>query len=321
MSTVANTPAPAPPEKDPIAALGALGGERPDPSAPLTPSRSLRRRELFSHAMEGGQIAAALIALAVLGIVVYSVVQHAAGVLSLNFLTSNPPIQVESPGGGIAPEIVGTAVIVGLATAIAAPVGVLIAIYLTEFAGGGRIAGGVELALDLLNGTPTIIIGLFIFGLLVAGGGQSAWAGSVALSIVMLPLIARAVQEVLLLVPRGMREGADALGVSRWRSLRGIVLPSALGGIVTATILAMARAAGETAPLIFTTSVFAETVSANVRTALPNIPIYIYSASESASQYGFERAWGAAFVLLAVILTASLGARALLARSRRKLTG
>ena len=311
----------APPEDDPIEALRRLSGEAPDPAAPLTPSRSLRRRELVSHAMEGGQIASALIALAILGVVVYSVVEHAAGVLSLEFLTANPPTQVELPGGGIAPEIVGTAVIVALATAIATPFGVLIALYLTEFARGGRVASTVELALDLLNGTPTIIVGLFIFGLLVIGNGQSAYAASFALSIVMLPLIARAVQEVLLLVPRGMREGADALGVPRWRAVRGVVLPSAMGGIVTATILAMARAAGETAPLIFTTSIFAETVSGNIGTALPNIPVYIYTASEAASPYGFERAWGAAFVLLAVILIASLSARVLLARSRRKLTG
>jgi phosphate transport system permease protein len=308
-------------EEDPIDALARLGGERVDPAAPLTPSGSLRRRHLVSRVMEGAQIASALIALGVLGIVVYSVVEHAAGVLSLDFITHNPPRQIEEPGGGIAPEIVGTAILVAVATAIATPVAVLIALYLTEFSGGGRIARAVELALDLLNGTPTIIIGLFIFGILVYGVGQSALAGSVALAIVMLPLISRAVQEVLLLVPRGMRDGADALGVSRWRAVRGIILPSALGGIVTATILGMARAAGETAPLLFTTSVFGNTVSTNIGTAIPNIPLYIFRASESASPYGFERAWGAAFVLLTVILIASLGARALLGRSRRKLTG
>jgi phosphate transport system permease protein len=315
----ADTETPTPPEEDAIAVLSQLGGERLDPSAPLTPSRSLRRRHVVSRIMEGGQTASALLALAVLGLVVFSVVEHAASVLSIDFLTKNPPIGAEQAGGGIAPEIVGTAVIVAVATAIAAPVGVLIAIYLTEFAGTSRLARAVGLALDLLNGTPTIIIGLFIFGLLVVGGGQSAIAASIALAIIMLPLIARAVQEVLLLVPRGMREGADALGVARWRSVRGIILPSVLGGIVTATILAVARAAGETAPLVLLSSVFANTVSVKVTTALPNIPMYIFQSSEAASPYGFERAWGAAFVLLAFILLASLGGRALLARSRRKL--
>jgi phosphate transport system permease protein len=307
--------------EDPIGALGALAGEHLDPASPLTPSRSLRRRHIVSRVMEGGQTASALLALAVLGIVVWSVVEHAAGVLSIDFLTKNPPLQVELPGGGIGPEIVGTALLMLVATAIAAPVGVLIALYLTEFGGTSRTARAIGLALDLLNGTPTILIGLFIFLLLVVGTGQSGYAAAIALAIIMVPLIARAVQEVLLLVPLGMREGADALGVTRWRAVRGIVLPSALGGIVTATILALARAAGETAPLILLSSIFAGTVSLNLGTAVPNIPIYILNASESASPYGFERAWGAAFVLLTFILLASLGGRALLARSRRKLAG
>jgi phosphate transport system permease protein len=309
------------PSEDPILALQSLRGGHVDPGAPLTPSRSLRRRHVISHVMEGSQIASALLALGVLGIVIFSVVEHAAGVLSLEFLTSAPPIQTELPGGGIAPQIVGTAVLVAIATAIAAPVGVLVALYLTEFA-GGRTARAVELALDLLNGTPTVIIGLFIFGAIVVGSGQSGFAASVALAIVMLPLIARAVREVLLLVPRNMREGADALGVSHWRSVRGIILPSALGGIVTATILALARAAGETAPILFTSFVVAQnTVSTNPAHTLPSMPLYIFQSSESASPYGFERAWGAAFVLLTFVMLTSLGARVLLARSRRKLTG
>ena len=255
-----------------------------------------------------------------LGIVVYSVIEHAASVLSIGFLTKDPPALAGTPGGGIAPEIVGTALLIAVATAIAVPTGVLIALYLTEFA-GTRLARPIRLALDLLNGLPTIIIGLFIFGLLVVGSGQSGFAAAIALAIIMLPLIARSAEEVLLLVPRGMREAADALGISRWRTVRGVVLPSALGGILTATILAAARAAGETAPLILVSSVFANNVSVHLfGSALPNIPVYIYTASESADPYGFARAWGAAFVLLAFILLASLAAKALLSRSRAKLT-
>ena len=218
------------------------------------------------------------------------------------------------------PRSSGRRILIAVATAIALPTGVLIALYLTEFA-GTRLARLIRLALDLLNGLPTIIIGLFIFGLLVVGSGQSGFAAAIALAIIMLPLIARSAEEVLLLVPRGMREAADALGVSRWRTVRGVVLPSALGGILTATILAAARAAGETAPLILVSSVFANNVSVQLfGSALPNIPVYIYTASESADPYGFARAWGAAFVLLAFILLTSLAAKALLSRSRAKLT-
>jgi phosphate transport system permease protein len=203
-------------------------------------------------------------------------------------------------------------VIVATATAIAMPMGILVALYLTEFA-GPRSRPVVRLALDLLNGLPTIVVGLFVFGLLVVGHHQSGFAGSFALAIIMLPLIARATQEVLLLVPPSLREAADALGVSRWRTVIGVVLPTARGGILTATVLAVARAAGETAPLILTSSIFANTVSVNPfgGKALPNIPVYIFTASEAADPYGFARAWGAAFVLLAFILLASLGARAL----------
>ena len=291
--------------------LGPLAMDLPDYSGPLTPSDHLRRRQLVSRLAEATQTTSALLAVVVLGIVVYSVASRGASVLSIGFLTKAPPALSGVPGGGIAPEIIGTAVIMALATAIAMPMGILAALYLTEFAGPWS-ARALRLALDLLNGLPTIVVGLFVFGLLVVGHHQSGFAGSFALAIIMLPLIARATQEVLLLVPAGLREAADALGVSHWRTVRGVVLPTARGGILTATVLAVARAAGETAPLIFVCSIFGNTASLNLfGQALPNIPVYIFNASEAAEPYGFARAWGAACVLLAFILLANLGSRAL----------
>jgi phosphate transport system permease protein len=292
--------------------LGLFALGLPDHSAPLTPTGNLRRRQWFSRFAEAIQTTSALLAVAVLGIVIYSVAARGASVLSLGFLIKDPPAFVGISGGGIAPAIVGTAVIMAVATVIAMPVGILAALYLTEFAGRWS-ARALRLALDLLNGLPTIVVGLFVFGLLVVGHHQSGFAGSFALAIIMLPLIARATQEVLLLVPPGLREAADALGVSRWRTVRGVVLPSARGGILTATVLAVARAAGETAPLILTSSIFANSVSVNPfgHEALSNIPVYIFTASEAADPYGFARAWGAAFILLMFILLSSLGARAL----------
>jgi phosphate transport system permease protein len=287
------------------------------PLDPLAPSDHLRRRQLVSRLVSGGQTAAALLAVAVLVTVVYSVASHATSVLSFGFLTKDLPHPgVITPGGGIAPAIVGTAVLIAIATAIALPVGILIALYQSEFA-GPRSKPGIKLALDLLNGLPTIIIGLFVFGLLVVGHHQSGFAGAFALSIVILPLIARASQEVLALVPPALREAAEALGVSHWRTVLGVVLPAARGGILTATVLAVARAAGETAPLLFVSNLFSTSVSTNPfgQLALPNIPVYIFKASEEADPYGFARAWGAAFVLLSFILLANIGARAL-GRSR-----
>jgi phosphate transport system permease protein len=289
-----------------------MNGEGFDPAAPLTPSGNLRRRRLFSRLAEYGATAAAIAAVAVLAIVIYTVVARGASALDLDFLIKGAP-------DGIGPELVGTAVTVAIGTAIAMPVGVLVALFLTEFA-GNRATHLIRLTLDLMNGLPSIIIGLFVFGLLVNHKQQSGLAASVALAIIMVPLIARGSQGVLLLVPGNLREAADALGVSRWRAVLGIVLPSALGGILTSTVLSVARAAGETAPLIFATSVFDPSrYSLNPLEALPNVPVRVFQLSEEANPEGFAEAWGLSFVLVSLILFAAVGARALLARSRRKL--
>lgn len=289
-----------------------MSGAVPDPAAPLTPSGNLRRRQIFSRIAESAATVAAILAVAVLVIVIYTVVVRGGSALSFDFLIKGAP-------EGVGPAIVGTGLIVAIATAIAMPLGILVAIYLTEFA-GGRMAGAIKLTLDLMNGLPSIIIGLFIFELLVVGRGQSALAAAVALAIIMLPLVARGSQEVLLLVPSSLREAADALGVSRWRSVLGVILPSARGGILTSTVLAVARAAGETAPLIFACSVFDPTAfSLNPSEAVPNIPVRIFELSEEANPEGFAQAWGMSLVLVSLILFASLGARALHARSRRKM--
>jgi phosphate transport system permease protein len=302
----------------PTGPLGIFPSELPDPAGGLRASPNLRRRQLVSRLIEASHTFSALLAVAVLTIVVYSVASRGASALSVDFFTKGPPALPNTPGGGIAPEIAGTALLMSMATLIAMPVGILIALYLTEFASPG-LGRAIRLALDLMNGLPTIVVGLFVFGLLVAGHYQSGFAGALALALIMLPLIARATQEVLLRVPSGLREAADALGVSHWRTVRGIVLPAARGGILTATVLALARAAGETAPLIFTCSIFANTVPVHIFSqAVPNIPVYIFNASEAADPYGFARAWGAGLVLLLFILVASLGARTLVNRGHSR---
>jgi phosphate transport system permease protein len=286
------------------------------PSVTLKPSGGLRRRRIVNKIMEIIGWAAALAAVAVLFIVIISVLVRAWPALSWDFLTKPPALF--GPGGGISSAIVGSAIIVAMATALALPVGVLIGIYLTEFA-PRRVARPVQLVLDVLNGLPTIITGVFVYGLLVIGHGQSAYAGAFALAIVMLPLVARAAQETLLLVPSALREGSLALGVSRWRSVTGVILPTTLGGILTGAVLAVARAAGETAPLLFTCSIFNPAVSTDVTKAVPNIPVLIFTYSEQPDQALHEQAWGAALVLMVFVLVSSLLAKALLARSRRKL--
>jgi len=290
-----------------------------DPTAPLRPSGNLRRRLLVSRLLVAAAVLAAAIAVGALGLVTFEVAKHGASVLSFDFVTHNAS---GLAGGGIAAELVGTGLIVLFAALIAVPLGVLIAIYLSEFAGSrSRVARTMRLMLELMQGLPTIIVGLFVFGLLVNHGHTSGIAGSIALSIVMLPLVARSSQEVLRLVPGSLREASDALGVARWRSILGVVLPAALPGIVTGAILATARAAGETAPLLLCTFVFnpAQTTVNVFGAGMPNIPLIILESSEQASQQSVARAWGAALVLLGAILIANIGARILLGRWRRRL--
>jgi phosphate transport system permease protein len=287
------------------------------PAISLEPSGGLRRRKIVNRIMEVVGWAAALSAVGVLFIVIISVAVRAWPALSWDFLTK-PPALFGQSGGGISSAIVGSALIVAIATALALPVGILIGIYLTEFA-PRYIAQPVQLVLDILNGVPTIVTGIFVYGLLVIGHGQSAYAAGFALAIVMLPLVARASQETLLLVPSALREGSLALGVSRWRSVVGVILPTTLGGILTGAVLAVARAAGETAPLLFTCSIFNPAVSTDITKSIPNIPVLIFTYSEQPDKALHEQAWGAALVLMLFVLLASLSAKALLARSRRKL--
>ena len=283
----------------------------------LQGDRRLRRRRAVNRLAEASATIAALLAVFVLGIVVWSIAKRGAGELSWSFLTKDLPL-FGQPGGGIAPLLVGSALLVGIATAMALPAGVLIAVFLEEFA-SARVRAPIQLAIDLLNGLPSIIIGVFVFGLLVYGHPQNGWAGSVGLAIVMLPLVTRATQEVLRLVPSSQREGALALGASRWRTVLGITLPAAAGGILTGTVLAVARAAGETAPLLFATSIFGRTVNWNPGHALPSLPVQIFIWSESADPEDHKRAWASALVLLLFVLVTSLTARLVLARTRRRM--
>jgi phosphate transport system permease protein len=199
------------------------------------------------------------------------------------------------------------------------PVGLLVAIYLVEYA-PPAIRTAVTLVLDVLNGVPAIVIGIFVYGLIVVGSGQSGWAGSFALACLMLPLLTRSTMEVLVLVPNSLREASLGLGIPRWRTTLSIVLPQTIGGIVTGTVLAVARVAGETAPLLFTSSLVGTKTSWDPFHALQSVPVAIFELSEQPDPASHQRAWAAALVLLLFILFTSLTARWFATRSRRKLS-
>ena len=279
--------------------------------------RTTRRRLLANRLAEAGALVAAAAAILVLGLVVFSVARRGAGELSWGFLTQPLPL-FGLPGGGIAPLTVGSAIIVGIGTLIALPLGVLTALFVSELA-RPSLGRAVQLTLDLMNGLPSVIVGVFVFGLLVYGHMQSGVAGGFALSIVMLPLIARSTQEVLRLVPQAQRDGAAALGATKARIVLGIVLPNAVGGILTGTVLAVSRAIGETAPLLFATSIFANGISTDPTHALPNMPVQIFIWSESSNPEDHARAWATGLILLLFVLVASVLARVALARWRRRL--
>jgi phosphate transport system permease protein len=284
-----------------------------------------RRRLWVNKGAEAGAVLCALVAIGFLVALVGSVLVRGIHSLNLDFFTKGPAVFGET-GGGIAPAIVGTLMVVLIATCMAVPVGVLIAIYVSEFA-PRPVSHQVKLWLDVLNGFPSIVIGIFVYALLVKqalpilgiGHHQSAWAGGFALAIIMLPLVARTTMEVLALVPNTLREASYGLGVSKWRTVLSVVLPSAWGGIITGTTLAVARAAGETAPLLFTCALFGTQVSTDPSQGVATMPIIIFEYSESPDSNLQSQAWAAAFVLIAVILVTSLISRLMLERSRRKL--
>src|SRR6202000_290758 len=253
-------------------------------------------------------------------VVIVSVVIKAAPAIKWRFITQNPSTNFLDPsGGGIANSIVGSAILIGLSSLISIPIGILVAIYTSEFA-PLRVSSFIRFALDILNGVPTIIIGIFIYGILVIGHTQSGWAGALALAIVQLPIVARSAQEVLARVPGSLKEAGLALGLRRWRIVTRVVLPTAIGGLITGAVLGVARVAGETAPLLFTSSIFSNIgITPYPSKALPNIPVTIFTLSESPPPSDHAKAWAAALVLILFVLIVSVVARTLNERSRRKL--
>jgi phosphate transport system permease protein len=284
-----------------------------------------RRRLVVNRIAEAGGVLAASIAIAALAVVVYTVLRRGLPALNIDFFTKGPAVFGQT-GGGVAPAIAGSFMLVAIATAFALPVGVLTAIYVSEFS-PKRIAEQIRLWLDVLNGFPSIVIGIFVFTLMVKvkvpilgiGHHQSAWAGGFALSVIMLPFVARATMEVLRLVPNDLRHASYALGVSKWQTVIRVVLPTSFGGILTGTTLAIARAAGETAPLLFTCAIASQSIDWDPSHSVQSLPLTIFEYSESPDPTAHAQAWASAFVLIAFVLITSLVSRYLLDRSRRKL--
>ena len=281
--------------------------------AATSPAR--RRKDMTMRVVLGAGTGIALVPLV---LILYYLIKKGIGAWSWDFFTTDPTGSFLGDPGGIKSAILGTIEIVALAAAISIPIGVGIALYLTEYGGNGRLAKGVRFLIDVMTGVPSIVFGLFIYITLVVtgvGGSFAGWKGAVALALLMLPVVARSAEVVLLLVPASLREAALALGAPRWKVVFRVVLPTALPGILTGTLLAVARAAGETAPLLFTAAIVNGTTF-SLSDRMNSLPAQIFQDVGQAQDRLVQRAWGAALTLVTMILLLTLVARLLQRRNR-----
>jgi phosphate transport system permease protein len=277
------------------------------------------RRKRTDKIMRGILLAATLIALVPLVLIIYFLLQHGLKAWSGDFFSTDPNGNFFGSPGGIKSAILGTLEIVALATIISVPIGIGVALYLVEYGKQTLFANVVRYFIDVMTGVPSIVFGLFIYIVLVIShtGGSSfaGWKGAIAVALLMLPIVARSAEVVLLLVPDDLREAALALGAPRWRVVWRVVLPTAAPGLLTGSLLAVARGMGETAPLLFTVGATFVT-SYNLNQQMNNLPLQIFTDITNPRQAVIDRAWGAALTLVAIILILNLLARLVSRRSR-----
>jgi phosphate transport system permease protein len=277
------------------------------------------RRKLTSAAVVFLCGAAVLVALLPLAAVLFFVLSQGLSGLNLAFFTQMPR-PVGEPGGGMANAIVGTLILTGLGAALAIPVGVLSGVYISEY-GGTPLASAVRFAADTLNGVPSIVVGVFAYAAFVLPFGRfSALAGGAALGIMMIPIITRSTEELLKLVPATLREGALALGATRARAVFTVVLPAALPGIMTGILLALARIAGETAPLLFT-AFNNRFFSTDVRQPISSLTVQVFTYAISPYEDWHRQAWAGALVLVGMVFICALLARLSTTRLERMQRG
>ena len=277
--------------------------------------RPLSRRRRLAGAISATLVwAAVAVAVIPLLLVMFTVVKKGGSLITPRFLTDDLPIQARSAEGGVGPAVTGTLLITGVASLIAIPVGILAAIYLTEYGGTNRLARVIRFLSDVMAGVPSIVMGLFIFTVWVVRYQQrSGLAGSLALACLMLPIVIRSSEAMIRLVPNELREASYALGSRKARTVLTVVLPAALPGVVSGCLLAVARAAGETAPLLFTIGL---TYSKNLKLSGENTALsaQIFSNASTSFVAAQQRAWAAALTLIVIVLILSVVARVVAAR-------
>jgi phosphate transport system permease protein len=264
-------------------------------------------RRIFSNFMVGLMVGAVIVALLPLFFILLDLTIQGAGSLSVDFFTKTPAPAGET-GGGVAHAIVGTLIIVGTASLIGLPIGIAAGIYCAEYP-SSRLTWITRFVADVMNGTPSIVVGVFAWAWIVATQKHfSALAGSAALAMLMIPMVLRTTEEMIKLVPNSLREAALALGYPRWRTSLSVVVRTTLPGIVTGSLLAVARIAGETAPLLFT-ALGSQYLSYNLNQPMAALPLTVFTYATGPYEEWHRYAWAAALVLILVVFVLSLGAR------------
>jgi phosphate transport system permease protein len=272
-------------------------------------------RRLVGSAMTGVTYGAAALAILPLAVILGMLLLKGAGSINWDFFVKSA-VPVGEPGGGFANAIVGTLIVVGLACTVGVPIGVATGIFLAEF-GSGQLGFTIRFVADVLNGVPSIVIGIFAWTWLVKPMGHfSALAGGCALAVILVPILARTTEEMVRLVPNSLREAALALGYPRWRTSLLVVARTAGAGIVTGCLVAVARVAGETAPLLFT-ALGNQFFSTRLQSPMAALPLQVYSYALGPYDEWHRQAWAGALVLIVLVLALSLVARAVVRAKRQ----
>ncbi len=271
---------------------------------------SASSRKTSNFVAMGLSIAASALGLFFLGVILVTLLVQGIPAITPDLFTKMTP-PPGSDGGGLLNAIYGSVVMVFIATLVATPIGILAGTYLVEFSNGSRLAEAAKFINDVLLSAPSIVIGLFVYTFVVVpAGGYSAWAGAIALAIIALPVVNRTTQDMLGLVPNALREAAAALGTPRWKTMTHVIYRSAMSGILTGLLLAVARISGETAPLLFT-AYNSQFWSSNLAAPIANLPVTINDYTQSADNNWIRLAWGGALVMTAAILILNIVARTL----------
>lgn len=269
-----------------------------------------RRRLLTNRLGIGLSMIAMAFGLAALAWILWTLLSNGVSALSWDFFTQDTPAP-GSEGGGLRNAIVGSIMIVGVTTLVSTPIGILAGIYLAEFGSRSKFARLTRFVTDIMLSAPSIVIGLFVYALMVATlGGFSGWAGSVALALIAVPVVVRTTENMLRLVPSSLREAAFAIGAPRWQVALRISLRSVKAGVVTGVLLAVARVTGETAPLLFT-ALNNQFFSADLSEPMGNLPVVIFQFAMSPYDNWIELAWGGALLIALLVLAINIGARAI----------